>query len=155
MPTKRTSAFSRALQEAQSSTVPPQDGPTASPPHSDTATPLDSATVPPSHSKTGETVAQQDSNTAARYEAVQTSDPETATPPHRLTVQQSHSEAEEERVIKTSFYPTQDQLDKLDDLASAYNKRYRRQRPRINRNDIVRYLIDQCEIDNLADLHSI
>ncbi len=55
-------------------------------------------------------------------------------------------------VTKTSFYPRQDQLDKLDDLASEYNKRYRRQRRRIDRQDIVRYLIDQCDLETLADL---
>jgi hypothetical protein len=59
---------------------------------------------------------------------------------------------EENQVVKTSFYPLPAQLDKLDDLASEYNRRYRRQRPKINRNDIIRYLIDQCSIETLSDL---
>lgn len=126
---KRTSAFSRALQEAQSDsiTVPQQERETVSPSHS----PI---TVSPQNREagfSGETVKQS----------------------HRETAQHSHSETgEEERVIKTSFYPTQGQLDKLDDLASEYNRYYRRQRARINRNDIVRYLIDQCTLDSLTDL---
>jgi hypothetical protein len=55
-------------------------------------------------------------------------------------------------VVKTSFYPTQSQLDKLDDLAAEYNRRYRRQRKRIDRQDIIRFLIDQCTPDSLNDL---
>ena len=60
--------------------------------------------------------------------------------------------AEGDHIVKTSFYPTQGQLDKLDDLASEYNKRYRRQRRRIDRQDIIRYLINQCTLENLANL---
>jgi hypothetical protein len=38
---------------------------------------------------------------------------------HRETGEPSHGETgQEPNVVKTSFYPTQDQLDKLDDLAS-------------------------------------
>ena len=59
---------------------------------------------------------------------------------------------EEEQVVKTSFYPRLDQLDKLDDLAAEYNRLYRRKRPRINRNDIIRFLIDLCDLDMLDDL---
>jgi hypothetical protein len=63
-------------------------------------------------------------------------------------------EAEKEYVVKTTFYPTQDQLDKLDDLAAEYNKRYRRKRAKINRNDIVRFLIDECTIDSIDSISS-
>ena len=141
MPAKRTSAFSRALQEAQSNTVSPQDSRTVSQLNSST----EESPVTPSHRQT---VLGSETVTPFHSETVQ--------PSHRSSVQPLHRETEEdERVVKTSFYPTPHQLEKLDDLASAYNKRYRRQRPRINRNDIVRYLIDQCEIDSLADLHSL
>jgi hypothetical protein len=58
------------------------------------------------------------------------------------------------QVIKTSFYPTQEQLEKLDDLAGEYNKKYRRQRKRIDRQDIVRYLIDKCNLESLTDLQT-
>jgi hypothetical protein len=62
-------------------------------------------------------------------------------------------EPTEDQVVKTSFYPRQDQLDKLDDLAGEYNKRYRRQRKRIDRQDIIRFLIDRCtSLDSLEDL---
>ena len=50
---------------------------------------------------------------------------------------------------KISFYLTEDQTNKLDDLAYGYRKRTGK---RINRNDIVRYLIDQCTLETLADL---
>jgi hypothetical protein len=53
---------------------------------------------------------------------------------------------------QTSFYMAPDQLDKLDDLASEYNKRYRRQRPKINRNDIVRFLVDHVTFSDLVEL---
>jgi hypothetical protein len=66
---------------------------------------------------------------------------------------QEPTPAAESQVVKTSFYPRPAQLDKLDDLAAEYNRRYRRQRPRINRNDIIRFLIDRCDLDMLADLH--
>src|SRR5258708_34412882 len=72
---------------------------------------------------------------------------------HGKTVSTSHSETtQEQKAIKTSFYPTQDQLDKLDDLATDYNSHYHKQRQTINRNDIVRYLIDQCSIETLDGL---
>lgn len=81
-------------------------------------------------------------------------DSETGTPAHSDTVAPAHSQTvDESSLIKTSFYPTQAQVDKLDDLAAAYNKKYRRQRPKINRNDIVRYLIDGCGLDTLELLH--
>ena len=75
-----------------------------------------------------------------------------AAPSYSETVSQGHSETGEELVVKTSFYPTQDQLDKLDDLATEYNRRYRRQRKKINRNDIIRYLIEQCSAETLDQL---
>ena len=43
------------------------------------------------------------------------------------------TQLEDDQAIKTSFCPTQSQLDKLDDLASEYNRRYRRQRKKIDR----------------------
>ncbi len=81
-------------------------------------------------------------------------DRETVSPLHSETVSQPHGKTptEDDQVIKTSFYPKQDQLDKLDDLASEYNRRYRRQRKRIDRQDIMRYLIDQCSRESIDDL---
>lgn len=51
---------------------------------------------------------------------------------------------------KTTFYLRPDQLDKLDDLVAAY-KRYTGQRRGINRNDIVRRLIDKADLALVID----
>jgi hypothetical protein len=47
---------------------------------------------------------------------------------------------------KITFYLTVEQANKLDDLAHDYKKRRGK---RINRNDIVRYLIDHCTLESL------
>lgn len=52
-------------------------------------------------------------------------------------------------VKPTSFYLTPTQLRKLDDLAYTYNGRTGK---RINRNDIIRHLVDTCDIGNLQGL---
>jgi Uma2 family endonuclease len=49
---------------------------------------------------------------------------------------------------KISFYLRPDQLDKLDELALAYKKQVG---TRINRNEIVRRLIDRCDLRLLLD----
>lgn len=80
---------------------------------------------------------------------------ETAEPLSSETVSPSNSTSDmaADQVVKTSFYPRQDQLEKLDELAHDYNKKYKRQRKRIDRQDIIRYLIDQCDLDLLTDLY--
>ncbi len=98
----------------------------------------------------GETVGLLDSSTVAQQgsEAVKPlngetgklSYRETAERPHSNTVTQSHGRTvKKER--KISFYLTPEQESKLDDLAYEYLKRTGK---RINRNDIVRHLVDQC-----------
>lgn len=47
---------------------------------------------------------------------------------------------------KTTFYLRPDQLDQLDELVYQYKKRTGR---RINRNDVVRQLIDQADVEAL------
>ena len=47
---------------------------------------------------------------------------------------------------KTSFYLRSEQLDKLDELTIAYKKRTGK---RINRNDIIRTLVDDCSLETL------
>ncbi len=47
---------------------------------------------------------------------------------------------------KTTFYLRPDQLDKLDELVYQYKKRTGR---RINRNDVVRQLVDQADVEAL------
>jgi hypothetical protein len=49
----------------------------------------------------------------------------------------------------TSIYLTPDQLQKLDDLAYTYN---RRNSKRIDRQDIIRHLVNTCDIGNLQGL---
>ncbi len=54
---------------------------------------------------------------------------------------------EQQRTYKpTSIYLSDGQLDKLDELALEYKKKIGR---RINRNDIVRALVDSTDLDNL------
>lgn len=50
---------------------------------------------------------------------------------------------------KVSFYLTTQQLEKLDDLVYNFGKRHK---VRINRNQIVRHLIDLCNLDTLDTL---
>jgi hypothetical protein len=52
----------------------------------------------------------------------------------------------------TSFYLDESQLDKLDDLSHEYKKRTGK---RINRNDIVRALIDETDLEHLLRLISL
>ncbi len=52
-------------------------------------------------------------------------------------------------VKPTSFYLTPEQLRKLDDLAYIYNGRTGK---RINRNDIIRRLVDGADIGSLQGL---
>lgn len=50
---------------------------------------------------------------------------------------------------KTTFYLRPDQLAKLDELTYEYNKQTAQ---RINRNDIIRALVDGCDIDQLLQI---
>ena len=50
---------------------------------------------------------------------------------------------------KLTVYLTQEQQDKLDGLEIQY---YQRQKKKVNRMEIVRYLIDRCDINDLQSL---
>jgi len=50
---------------------------------------------------------------------------------------------------KTTFYLRPDQIDKLDELVTSY-KRHTGKRKGVNRNDIVRRLIDQADLSLLV-----
>jgi hypothetical protein len=50
---------------------------------------------------------------------------------------------------KTSIYFTPEEVNKLDDLAYEHKKRTGK---RINRNDIVRHLVDHCSIEDLQNI---
>jgi hypothetical protein len=65
--------------------------------------------------------------------------------------QEKEKEAQRQRryLKQTSFYLSPDQLLKLDSLAHTH---YVQTGARINRNDIVRHLVDRCKLGDLADL---
>lgn len=139
MSPKRKSAFNAALQEAQqhSDTVPPQS--------SDTVTTLNGETVKP----------------LERVTAIQKGS-DTVVPSHGSTVQEEqrtefspfHGEtvglSKDQFSRKVSFYLTPGQEKKLDDLADDYRRQH--DGKRINRNDIVRHLINQCTLETLESL---
>ncbi len=112
-------------------------GTTVEPYHGDTVTPPDSATSELSH---GITVKPSDHGT------VPPSYSETAAP-LRGSAEEAPREGGGGSLKKTSFYLRADQLDKLDELAYAYKRRTGR---RIDRQDIVRLLIDRCDLDSLT-----
>ncbi|HYT42950.1 MAG TPA: hypothetical protein VEP90_11440 [Methylomirabilota bacterium] len=63
-----------------------------------------------------------------------------------------HTQQQDSRIKKQekiTFYLTTEQVYKLDDLTHEYRKIRGR---RINRNDIIRHLIDRCTIELLAEL---
>jgi hypothetical protein len=88
---------------------------------------------------------------------------ETVKPLRRDKVEQSSGEAVQQQnsttvkplntvkngLTKTSFYIRRDQVEKLDDLAHEFKKRTGK---RIDRQDIVRALIDEINLDNLLNL---
>ena len=80
---------------------------------------------------------------------------ENVSPSHSETVQSPQPQIESQKPgkvkkdTKVSFYLTAEQEQKLDDLAYEHKKRTGK---RINRNDIVRHLIDHCIIEDLHDI---
>src|SRR5437867_4265873 len=127
MPAKRQSAFNKALREAQTTdrkTVEQQNGETVKPLHGEAVEQSNAKTV---EQASGETVQQQISTTAK--------------PLNRETVISC--------LTKTSFYIRAEQIEKLDDLAHEYKKRTGK---RIDRQDIVRALIDETNLDTLLNL---
>ncbi len=120
--TRRPSALDKLTGAAPDdrTAVEPSHGDTVEPPHGVTVEPSDRGTVPLSYS-------------------------ETAAPP-RGSAEETPREAGGRSLKKTSFYLRADQLDKLDELAYAYKRRTGR---RIDRQDIVRLLIDRCNLDSL------
>jgi hypothetical protein len=95
------------------------------------------------------TVKPSDSNKVSELQS------ESVLPPHSETVQSPQPQIEPQKPgkvkkdTKVSFYLTAEQEQKLDDLAYEHKKRTGK---RINRNDIVRHLIDHCIIENLHDI---
>jgi hypothetical protein len=147
---KRESAFFKAMQEQQkeageqgttasqdSETVSPSNFSPVPPLNSSTGRPLSLPTVEQSHSAQ-EAPSSQGSNTLLHRKTVSPQPRQTVSPAHRSTVTAE--------LNKTSFYLTQAQLDKLDELAYAYKRQTGK---RINRNDIVRFLVDHARLETL------
>lgn len=78
----------------------------------------------------------------------QTSHTNTVSPSHSETVTKPGSSTTEKK-SKVSFYLSPEQEEKLNDLEVAFWQQHKK---RINRNDIVRYLIDHCSIHSLEGL---
>lgn len=67
------------------------------------------------------------------------------------TKQSLHESKKINRTLKpTSFYLLDNQVTKLDELTYTYNQDHPEKR--INRNDIIRHLIDQCTIESLNSM---
>ncbi len=77
--------------------------------------------------------------------AVEPQDSDTVTQGNRNTVKQQ-MDSEDVAREKITFYLRPDQTDKLDDLVLAYKRQTGK---RINRNEVVRRLIDFCDLDML------
>ncbi len=151
-PAKRKSAFFSATQEAQKkaeseNTVKPSDSETFSRLQGDTATQSQSETV---SQPQGDTVERSSSVTAVPLssDTVVPSQSETAIQQQSRKVKPLNSTTVKKEV-KVSFYLTPEQEQKLDDLAYEHKKRTGK---RINRNDIVRHLVDYCSIEDLQNI---
>jgi len=144
MPPKRKSAYSAVLREAQ------QESSTVEQGNSGTAEQVSSFPVSPSSGVEAaqyyrETGVQGYSEAGILYpgEAVGVQSSETGIQGHGSTgiPQESATVVKKER--KVTFYLTGEQEDKLTRLEFEY---FLATGKRINRNDIVRYLVDLCDI---------
>jgi hypothetical protein len=93
--------------------------------------------------KNRETVKQLDSDTVER------SNSETVKPQDAKTVKRLSSDTVKSGLTKTSFYLRPDQLEKLDDLAHDCKKTTG---IRIDRQDIIRALIDNADLKSILQL---
>ena len=157
---KRKSAFFSATQEAQKqaeqeNTVKPLDSDTAIQPKSETVVPSHSIAAQPLDSNT---VSQQQRDTLlpSHSETVVPLSSDTVEPSQRETVplQQSRkvkplNSLTVKKEVKVSFYLTPEQEQKLDDLTYEHKRRTGK---RINRNDIIRHLLDHCSIEDLQNI---
>jgi len=141
MPEKRRSAYLRATQEAQK--VIPQS--------SETVKPLDREEVEESK--------KQDafwSNETSNRSTPMQQGGEVIIQVDRVNDIQLHSETVKEQSSETvkksekiSFYLTPDEARKLNDLEYEQRKRTGR---RVNRNDLIRYLIDVCSSESFEGM---
>lgn len=118
----------QAVSQGNSSAVLPRNGETVSQSSGLTAQPSNRETVSP---PSGSTARKQDGDTVARGRSE--------------TVKRSDRD-EREELQKTTFYLTPAQLDTLDELAYGYKRKTGK---RINRNDIVRFLVEHAQLETL------
>jgi hypothetical protein len=151
-PAKRKSAFFSATQEAQKkaeseNTVKPSSSETVAQLQGDTATQSQSETVLQSQR---DTVGPSSSVTGlpSSSDTVAPSQSETVIEQQSRKVKPLNSTTAK-KDTKVSFYLTSEQEQKLDDLAYEHKKHTGK---RINRNDIVRHLVDHCSIEDLQNI---
>ncbi len=147
---KRSSAFFKAVGEKQATAengeaVTPQGSETVSPSNFGPVPPLDSSTAPRLHLPTVEP-SHRERPQRETFQEDALLHRSTVAPQHRETVKPSYGSAVTAELHKTSFYLTQAQLDKLDELAYAYKRHTGK---RINRNDIMRFLVDHARLETL------
>lgn len=147
---KRSSAFFKAVGEQQAAA---EDGGATNPQESGTGAGSSFSPVPPLDRETVQRLNLPTVGPSHREPQQPSSGKEntllhrsTVVPQSRETVSPSHSNTVTAQLNKTSFYLTQEQLDKLDEIAFAYKRSTGK---RINRNDIVRFLVDHARLEAL------
>jgi hypothetical protein len=63
-------------------------------------------------------------------------------------VEEETEDTERRELMRASFYPYPEQLEKLDELAVAYRKKISR---RVNRQHILRWLINRSDLDLIVE----
>ena len=91
-------------------------------------------------------VPSEDAASPPDIETATPQDVKTDTPENSKTVSRQSGVEGKAKTEKFTIYVSAEQLDKLDELALAYRKRTGK---RINRNVIMRKLIDVCDLDLL------
>lgn len=134
MPVKRKSAYLRATQEAQVSQQ-----------SSDTVVPLDREEVEESKKQDAFPTA----STSHVSTAIQQSREEVGQLDSESTKQSHGEEVKQQKSEKISFYLTPDEAQKLNDLEYEQRKRTGR---RVNRNDLIRHLIDTCTSESFEGI---
>ena len=73
--------------------------------------------------------------------------PLSSTAPQNSTLPQNNEKPQDEALEKVSFYITAGQLNRLYDLVNEYRKRTGIRK--VNRNDIIRLILDQTNLDHI------
>jgi hypothetical protein len=138
----RLNSFTGTQQEGN--TVTRQDRQAASPESISTVLPLNSETVSQSNRFTAQPL-NRETVSPSSGSTVRTQNSDTFAQGSGETVKRS-DRGERGEYQKTTFYLTPGQLDTLDDLAYNYKRRTGK---RIDRQDIVRFLVDHAQLETL------